>query len=192
MKWIWHYIVDDNGKPVEEEVTEEEFNYREKMIEEGVECLREVAKASRKQNEEFFNNMKEKQTQTPDRPATVSTKTLSLAVVSISQNIDAHKEARDNADITGPSLVVWCDNKILELETALQEINTLLHNSMNEEQNREFAKLSTKHGVVAITSGSYFLQHGKEMPIEDKLEFLRHLDESKITTELDAEINKDE
>jgi uncharacterized membrane-anchored protein len=117
MKWTWDYIVDDNGKPVEEEVTEEEFNYRKKMIKEGVECLRQVAVNTRKQNREFFDNM-------------------------------------------------------------------------NEEQNEEFARLSTKHGVVAITSGSYFLEHGKEMPMEDKLEFLRHLDKSKITEELDSELDK--
>lgn len=49
MKWIWKYIVDDNGKSVEEEVTESEYSKRQNDIDAGVECLRQAAAASAKQ-----------------------------------------------------------------------------------------------------------------------------------------------
>ena len=58
MKWVWKYIVDDNGNPVEEEVTELEYAERKRSIKDGIECLRECAAASAKQVRDFLDKHK--------------------------------------------------------------------------------------------------------------------------------------
>ena len=61
---------------------------------------------------------------------------------------------------------------------------------MNEQEKYdEFYKKCKKHGVVAITSGSYYLEHGKEMPIDSKLAILNHIVDNQIIKELDKQIN---
>lgn len=45
MKWIWTCIVDDDGKPVEEEVSEAEYAKRTQEHDRLVQCLRDSMKA---------------------------------------------------------------------------------------------------------------------------------------------------
>lgn len=56
--WVWKHIVDENGDPVEEWVSEEEYERREQDIQKNIDIIKASVKATVEQEQQCLKHIK--------------------------------------------------------------------------------------------------------------------------------------